>query len=73
MHWLGPYVIQQLTETGVVQLQTTNGEVWEGMVNVSRLKLYRDGRQAAYLIGLRQNTCMIVVVYKKKECSNTRT
>jgi len=46
MHWLGPYVIQQLTETGVAWLETLNGEVLEGMVNGSRLNLFRDDRQA---------------------------
>jgi hypothetical protein len=44
MHWLGPYVIQQVTEIGVVRLETLNGEVFGGMVNGSWLKLYRDGR-----------------------------
>jgi hypothetical protein len=42
MHWLGPYVIQQITEMGVARLETLNGKVLEGMVNGSRLKLYRD-------------------------------
>jgi hypothetical protein len=46
MHWLGPYVIQHVTETGVAQLETLNGEVFGGMVNGSRLKLYRDDRQS---------------------------
>jgi hypothetical protein len=27
MHWLGPYVIQHVTEIGVAQLETLNGEV----------------------------------------------
>jgi hypothetical protein len=40
-------VIQQPTETGVAWLETLNGEVFEGMVNGSRMKLYRDGRQDA--------------------------
>jgi hypothetical protein len=44
MHWLGPYVIKHVTETGVAQLETLNGEFLGGMVNGSRLKLYRDGR-----------------------------
>jgi hypothetical protein len=43
MHWLGPYVIQHITETGVSQLETLDGEVMEEMVNGSQLKLYRNG------------------------------
>jgi hypothetical protein len=42
MHWLGPYVIRFVTDAGVVQLEKLNGEVVEGLVNGSRLKLYRD-------------------------------
>jgi hypothetical protein len=42
MHWLGPYVIKYVTEAGVVQLEMLNGEVLGGLVNGSRLKLYRD-------------------------------
>jgi hypothetical protein len=44
MHWLGPYVIRFVTEAGVVQLEKLNGEIVEGPVNNSRLKLYRDNR-----------------------------
>jgi hypothetical protein len=46
MHWLGPYVIKYVTEEGAMQLETLNGEVLRGMVNGSRLKLYRDGQQS---------------------------
>jgi hypothetical protein len=35
MHWLGPYVIQQITETGVARLGTLDGHVLEGMVKKS--------------------------------------
>jgi hypothetical protein len=42
MHWLGPYVIRFVTEAGVVQLEKLNGETMEGIINGSRLKLYRD-------------------------------
>jgi hypothetical protein len=42
MHWLGPYVIRFVTDASVVQLEKLNGEVVEGLVNGSRLKLYRD-------------------------------
>jgi hypothetical protein len=41
-HWLGPYVIRYVTETCVFQLEQLDGEVVEGLVNGSRLKLYRD-------------------------------
>jgi hypothetical protein len=36
-------VIQHVTEAGVVQLETLNGEAMGGMVNGSKLKIYRDG------------------------------
>jgi hypothetical protein len=42
MHWLGPYVIRFVTDTGDVQLEKLNGDVVVGLVNGSRLKLYRD-------------------------------
>jgi hypothetical protein len=48
MHWLGPYVIRFVTEAGVVQLEKLNGEVVEGLVNGSRLKLYRDSRASTH-------------------------
>jgi hypothetical protein len=48
MHWRGPYVIQHVTETGVVQLETLNGKVLGGMVNGIQLKLYRDSRYSAW-------------------------
>jgi hypothetical protein len=44
MHWLGPYVIKEVTKEGVAQLETLNGEVLRGLVNGSWLKLYREGR-----------------------------
>jgi hypothetical protein len=47
MHWLGPYVIKEVTEAGVAQLETLNGEALKGHVNESRLKLYEEGRQGA--------------------------
>jgi hypothetical protein len=48
MHWLGPYVIQHVIKAGVVQLETLNGDAMGGMVNVSRLKLYIDGRPSVH-------------------------
>jgi hypothetical protein len=35
MHWLGPYEITYVTEGGVAQLKTLNGEWKEGLVNGS--------------------------------------
>jgi hypothetical protein len=46
MHWLGPYVIQQINEMVVARMETLNGKVLEGMGNGSHLKLYRDERQS---------------------------
>jgi hypothetical protein len=48
MHWLGPYVIRYVTEAGVVQLEKLDGEVMEGLVNGSQLKLYRDGHPSMH-------------------------
>ena len=42
MHWLDPYEVKHVTNTGVVQIAKLNGEVFPTMVNGSRLKLYRD-------------------------------
>ena len=44
MHWLGPYVIQQITETDVAWLETLNGQLLERMVKGSQLKHYRDSQ-----------------------------
>lgn len=35
MHWLGPYVIKDITDDGVVQLVKLNGEPFLGKVNGS--------------------------------------
>jgi hypothetical protein len=48
MHWLGPYVIKDVMDESVVQLETLNGEVLRGMVNGSHLKIYRDSRPTAH-------------------------
>ena len=40
MHWLGPYVIKNITDDGVVQLVKLNGDPFPRKVNGSRLKLY---------------------------------
>jgi hypothetical protein len=42
MHWLDPYVIRYVIEESVVQLENLNGEIVEGLVNSTQLKLYRD-------------------------------
>lgn len=40
MHWLGPYVVKEITNGGAVQLAKPNGELFLGRMNGSRLKLY---------------------------------
>ena len=40
MHWLGPYVIKEITNGGTVQLAKLNGEPFSGRVNGSWLKPY---------------------------------
>ena len=41
-HWKGPYIVQEVTDGGAVQLTKLNGEILPSMVNESRLKKYRD-------------------------------
>jgi hypothetical protein len=43
-HWLGPFEVSYVTEGGVVQLRTLNGEWKDGLVNGSQLKLYYDNQ-----------------------------
>jgi hypothetical protein len=43
MHWLGPYVIKEVTEEGVVQLEILKEEALKGRVNENHLKLYQEG------------------------------
>ena len=43
MHWLGPYVVKEVTEGGIVQLVKLNGEPVPGKVNGSRIKPYIGG------------------------------
>ena len=40
MHWLGPYVIKEITKGGAVQLVKLNGEPFLGKVSGSQLKPY---------------------------------
>jgi hypothetical protein len=46
--WLGPYVIRYVTEVGVVQLEQLDGQVMEGILNGSRLKMYRDNHSSTH-------------------------
>lgn len=41
MHWLGPYVVKEITDGGIVQLVKLNGELFMGRVNGTQLKLYK--------------------------------
>lgn len=41
-HWLSPYVIKYIIDGGATHLSKLNGELIQGIVNGSRLKLYRD-------------------------------
>ena len=38
--WLGPYIIMELNENGSLGLKTLEGQVFKGVVNVSRLIRY---------------------------------
>ena len=41
-HWKGPYIVQEVTDGGAVQLAKLNGEILTSRVNGSSLKKYRD-------------------------------
>ena len=43
IHWLGPYVIKEITDGGAVQLMKLNGELFPRKVNGSRLDPYTGG------------------------------
>ena len=43
MHWLGPYVINFITNGVVVQFQQLDGAMLPNIVNGSRLNPYRQG------------------------------
>ena len=47
MHWLGLYVIKDISDGGAVQLEKLHGEVFPGGINGSILKVYRDNRAPA--------------------------
>lgn len=46
MHWLGPYVVKEVTDGGAIQVGKLNGEPFPGRVNASHLKLYMGGSTA---------------------------
>jgi len=43
MHWMGSYVINNITDDGMVQLVKLNGKFFLGKVNGSWLKLHTGG------------------------------
>lgn len=43
MHWLGPYVVKEVTDGGAVQLVKLNGEPFPGKVNGNRFNPYKGG------------------------------
>jgi hypothetical protein len=44
IHWLGSYEVMNVTDGGSMQIQDLGGTELKGMVNGSRLKLYKDIR-----------------------------
>ena len=44
MHWLGPYKVKDVIDGGYVQLKDIAGTYLRGMINGSRLKLYKDSQ-----------------------------
>eukprot|EP00253_Pinus_taeda_P026022 PITA_26022 len=44
MHWLGPYIVKEVTDGGTIQLVKLNGEPFSGKVNDNRLKPYTGAR-----------------------------
>jgi len=43
MHWLGPYVVKEVTDGGMFHLVKLNGEPLPSKVNGSHLKPYTGG------------------------------
>ena len=43
-HWLGPYVVEYVTDGGAVKFQKLDGTLLDGLVNGSWLKPYQDSR-----------------------------
>jgi hypothetical protein len=44
MHFLGPYEVKTITDWGFVQIKDLGGTKVEGIINDSRLKLYKGSR-----------------------------
>ena len=42
MHWLGPYVVKEITNGGEIKLEKLDGIEVTGLINGSRLKPYFD-------------------------------
>jgi len=42
MHWLGPYIIKEITNGAAVQLMKLNMELFLGRIDGSQLKLYNS-------------------------------
>lgn len=40
MHWLGPYIVKEIMDGGVVYLMKMKGEIFLGRTNGSRLNFY---------------------------------
>lgn len=40
MHWLGPYIIKEITDGAAVYLAKLNEETFPGKLNESQFKLY---------------------------------
>ena len=43
MHWLGPYVMNFITEGGPIQLQQLSGAMFPKLVNGNQRNPYREG------------------------------
>ena len=41
-HWLGPYVVKEITDGGAVKLEKLDGTEVRGLINGSSLKPYFD-------------------------------
>ena len=44
MHWLGPFIIKEVLQNGVVQLQTLQGQPLKGHIHGIHLKPYMGSR-----------------------------
>ena len=75
MHLLVSYVIRFMTEASLVQLEKFNGEITEGLVNNSRLKLYRDNHASVHYSGY--VVCvpqyMYYIVLQKRKIKRNKT